>query len=299
MDGKGLEIFLAIAMGQTLSRAAEILNLSQSAVSRRLKQLENELGIVLVDRQQGIKSIQLTEEGEKLLPLAIRWRELQREMQRMQTRNPSYFLTLGSVDSVIVHILPPLFLALRERQVRVNARTLQPSELYRQIESRELDVAVVPVEEHFQHVQADFFMEDRMLVVQAAASAPPPGTVISPDDLDPGKELYVSWGAEYELWHSHIWGTGAPALQTDNVSLVGSLLLCRDMWSIVPASTAPLLREKGLVCHEMAPNPPNRIHYLISHRFPKTSAVAPLSVLRETAAELGFGASRRPAGENA
>lgn len=292
MDAKGLEIFLAIAMGQTLSRAAEILNLSQSAVSRRLKQLEVNLGIVLVDRQQGIKSIRLTEEGEKLLPLAIRWRELQREMQRMQTRPPSYSLTLGSVDSVIVHILPPLILALQEQKVRVQVRTLQPVELYRQIEARELDVAVVPVEESFQQVQAEPFMEDKMLVVRAAAFAPSATEPIAASELNPSKELYISWGAEYELWHSHLWGAGAHTLQTDNVSLAATLLQQKDLWAIVPASTAPLLREKGLVFHEMTPPPPNRIHYLITHRFPKTSAVPPLNLLRETAARLGFGMAR-------
>ena len=47
MNERGMEAFTAIVMGQTLGRAAELLNLTQSAVSHRLKDLEAELGAIL------------------------------------------------------------------------------------------------------------------------------------------------------------------------------------------------------------------------------------------------------------
>ena len=56
MNERGLEVFTAIVMGQTLRRAAELLNLTQSAVSRRLKELEEDLGSILVDRRKGLKA---------------------------------------------------------------------------------------------------------------------------------------------------------------------------------------------------------------------------------------------------
>ena len=55
------------AAGRTLSftRAAEDLNLTQSAVSRQIKQLEDRIGIALFERHH--RALALTEEGERLL----------------------------------------------------------------------------------------------------------------------------------------------------------------------------------------------------------------------------------------
>lgn len=287
MDRKGLEVFLAIAMGQTLSRAAEVLNLSQSAVSRRLKQLESGLGLVLVDRQQGIKQARLTEEGERLLPIAIRWQELQREVRLVQSRTPALSLTLGSVDSVNIYVLPPLLLALQARQIRVRLHTLQPAELYRRIESRELDAAIVPIEPDARQAQAEVFMRDTMRLVRPEADAGS-RTVVQASELDPTKETYLRWSAEYELWHNHVWGADIASLQLDSVALVCELLLSRGGWAVIPASAMPLLRGKGLAFQELLPTPPERIHFLITHRFPRASLSQPLAVLREVASELGF-----------
>ena len=287
MDRKGLEVFLAIAMGQTLSRAAEVLNLSQSAVSRRLKQLEGDLGLVLVDRQQGIKQARLTDDGERLLPIAIRWQELQREVRLVQTRTPALSLNLGSVDSVNAYVLPPLLLALQTRQIRVRLHTLQPAELYRRIDSRELDAAIVPIEPVARQAQAEIFMRDTMRLVRPKADAGS-SPVVSASDLNPAREIYLRWSAEYEMWHNHVWGADVAPLQLDNVALASELLLIRGGWAVIPASTMPLLRDKGLAFQELLPTPPERIHFLITHRFPRASLTQPLAALREAAAELGF-----------
>lgn len=64
MDLKQLSYFLTIVEHQNLSKAAETLHLAQPALSRQLKQLESELGMVLIDRTT--RSFQITEAGKHL-----------------------------------------------------------------------------------------------------------------------------------------------------------------------------------------------------------------------------------------
>ena len=68
MDLRKLECFLAVAFEGNLTRAAETLYLSQSALSGQIKQLEESLEFPLFERQA--RGMALTTEGEGLLPYA-------------------------------------------------------------------------------------------------------------------------------------------------------------------------------------------------------------------------------------
>jgi len=65
-DVRRLRYFVVVAEGLNMSRAAEVLNISQSALSRQIQGLEGEIGITLFDRLG--KRLVLTAEGEHLLP---------------------------------------------------------------------------------------------------------------------------------------------------------------------------------------------------------------------------------------
>jgi LysR family transcriptional activator of nhaA len=63
-----LRYFHAIVREGTLTRAAKVLNVSQSALSIQLKKLEENLGCALFERQH--KTLSLTEEGKMVLDYA-------------------------------------------------------------------------------------------------------------------------------------------------------------------------------------------------------------------------------------
>lgn len=63
-----LEVFLAIAHQQNVSKAATLLNLSQSAASSALKELEQQFDVQLFDRIG--KRLQLNEQGRLIRPKA-------------------------------------------------------------------------------------------------------------------------------------------------------------------------------------------------------------------------------------
>lgn len=68
MDTQSLLAFLAVVEHRSFSLAAEALHLSQSAISKRVQQLEQQLACQLFDRHN--RTISLTESGRVLLPKA-------------------------------------------------------------------------------------------------------------------------------------------------------------------------------------------------------------------------------------
>ncbi|MCY7728052.1 LysR family transcriptional regulator, partial [Bacillus safensis] len=66
MDIKSLEVFKAVAIEQSITKAAQKLNYVQSNVTARIQRLEQELGVPLLYRYH--KKISLTPAGRELLP---------------------------------------------------------------------------------------------------------------------------------------------------------------------------------------------------------------------------------------
>lgn len=105
-----LEVFAALAKMGSFSRTAAALGITQSAVSHALKQLETELGILLVQRAGAAPT--LTEAGAKMLKRAndiLQQKEaLQQEAdyERGIARGTLRIASFGATSSL--HILPPL-----------------------------------------------------------------------------------------------------------------------------------------------------------------------------------------------
>ena len=85
-----LEVFLAVAHSSNLTRAAGQLNMSQSAASSSLKDLENQFDVLLFDRVG--KRLQLSEQGRLLRPKAEALmavaEDLEQSMLRHATAGP-------------------------------------------------------------------------------------------------------------------------------------------------------------------------------------------------------------------
>lgn len=108
MDIRRLQCFLAVAFERNLTRAAESLYISQSALSGQIKQLEEELEYPLFVRQP--RGMALTREGETLLPYA---RSVIQSMKDFETR--AHDLRSESVTRLTVGLnTDPSFLRMAE-----------------------------------------------------------------------------------------------------------------------------------------------------------------------------------------
>lgn len=105
LDLTALRSFVAAADSGGVTRAAGLLNLTQSAVSMQLKRLEEMLDVRLFDRSN--RKIQLTGEGEQLLSYARRMLELNDEVvARMTAPEHEGEIVLGVPHDIVYPVIP-------------------------------------------------------------------------------------------------------------------------------------------------------------------------------------------------
>ena len=110
MTSLEIEAFLTTHRTGSVTKAAELLYISQSSLSTRLRTLERELGCPLFTRSRGSRAMTLTPEGERFLPLARQHRDLEEKMRALVRTEPAgRVLRVSSLNSIGSYLLPPAF----------------------------------------------------------------------------------------------------------------------------------------------------------------------------------------------
>jgi len=106
MNLRFVEAFHWAASLKSITRAAEKLHITQSAMSSRIAALEEELGVVLLDRRE--KIFRLTVAGQRFQLLAVKLLELQWQVKQELSANNNgpMALRIGAIESVVHSWLP-------------------------------------------------------------------------------------------------------------------------------------------------------------------------------------------------
>lgn len=277
-------------MSRTFGKAADLINITPSTVSRELKELEKEMGMILVDRQKGVKSVKLTPAGEAFLPLVLKWQEAKREISNLCNEQSAFFLSVAGCEVANNNLLPELYNNLLAHSPPVHLKIItDPTDLlYEKVESREIDVAFVVHQEPSKFVTITPIHTDEMLVVRLDSEELGSEGTLTPEDLDPRDELYIEWSMDFRLWHNRTW--------TPNVSipvellttyLAPNLMIRTGQWSIIPRCVGPHFagRGKHLNFYRMNEPIPSLTFYKLTHRSPKLSAMQGLAILDKILAQ--------------
>ena len=107
LDLTALRSFVAVADTGGVTRATNVLNLTQSAVSMQLKRLEDSLGLSLIDRSG--RTVGLTAPGEQLVAYARRMLALNDEAcARLTAQEYAGEIRLGVPHDIIYPRIPPV-----------------------------------------------------------------------------------------------------------------------------------------------------------------------------------------------
>jgi LysR family transcriptional regulator, benzoate and cis,cis-muconate-responsive activator of ben and cat genes len=146
MELRHLRYFVAAAEAENVSRAAVRLHVSQPALSRQIRDLEEELGFFLFER--GAKSVRLTEAGKAFLREARA--VLQRADEAVNTARAidaggRTELHVGYAPSPTVRIMPPTLRAFQAQfpMVRVRLHDLSTEEMLAGVREGKLQVALL------------------------------------------------------------------------------------------------------------------------------------------------------------
>jgi LysR family transcriptional regulator, benzoate and cis,cis-muconate-responsive activator of ben and cat genes len=144
MELRHLRYFVAVAETENVSRAALKLHVSQPALSRQIRDLEDELGFPLLERTA--KSVRLTEAGCAFLAEAravlLRADEAVRTARAIATRGRGE-LHLGYAPSPTARILPPTLRAFQGMppNMRVKLHDLSTEQMLAGLREGKLQIA--------------------------------------------------------------------------------------------------------------------------------------------------------------
>ncbi len=269
MNYSNIKTFLAIAETRSLSKAAELLFLSQSTVSYRLKTLEQEIGAELIQREQGKGFINLTAKGEEFIDIAKRWMSLYKDTEVWKTQKTLYELNIGGVDSLNTYVFYELYkkVLTSDSHMIINVGSHWTVTMYKMVENHEIDIGFVLWKLPYKNIACKTLFSERMVVISSSCSGFK--DMVHPADLDPDKEIFMYHGPNFQLWHDALWKNRSAKFSTvDTASLLNSFIDIPDFWSIVPISVAKKLYKSNITISEITDPPPERVCYQITNRNP-------------------------------
>ena len=142
------QLLYALAVEKTLhfKKAAESCNISQSALSAALSELEKQLGLQLFERDN--KKVLVTPIGKEILDRArniiLQVNELQNIANNQQSPL-SFPISIGVIPTIAPYLLPKLFSALNKQypQAQLNIVEEQSHTLVDMVKRGEIDTAIL------------------------------------------------------------------------------------------------------------------------------------------------------------
>jgi DNA-binding transcriptional LysR family regulator len=160
-----IEVFLAVARSQSVSRAAESLAMSQSAVSGALGDLEHQFDVLLFERNG--KRLALSELGRALRAQAEALAEQARELEaKLQSRSALGLLRVGATLSIGNYLCVPLMARfMREHPgASVTLHVANTAEISRQVQNFEIDIGLVEGELSEPNLEVTRWRQDELAV---------------------------------------------------------------------------------------------------------------------------------------
>jgi len=162
-----LRIFESVARHNSMSRAAEELHLTQPAVSMQMKQLEEQIGVPLLE-QKG-RRLYLTEAGQELRGHAQRFTAQTVELQSAmdQFRGVERGLLRIAVVSTANYFLPPLIAAYTERYpgVRISLQVANRETVLAALADHRTDIAITGEPPDGVDLEAQQFMDNPLVII--------------------------------------------------------------------------------------------------------------------------------------
>ena len=147
MDIRQLQYLVALAREKHFTRAATACNVTQPTLSGRIRQLELELGVPIVERGQRYQG--LTGEGERILKWAQlilnNWQGMSQELVQLSSQGTGLTgrLVLGGIPSALP-MIPYLTKEVRGQHPNIDFAVMSMSseEILRSLEDYSIDVGI-------------------------------------------------------------------------------------------------------------------------------------------------------------
>jgi len=287
-----LRLFLQVAKYRSFSETARINNISQPALSRTIRLLEEELNTRLFDRDS--RNVALTSTGEALLPIVERltadfddaFSELAQTFAGMRGR-----VIVGALPSVAAGLLPAAIATFQQRhpQVEISLRDQLSGALYQQMQDRQIDLAVTTPPLSDAVVFRPLFDDDCVLVCPAGSDldvATPIGWSVFADRPFIAMAPRSSVREITDIALARAGVTTRPLYECTQLSTVGGLIAAGLGITALPRSTLGLLQGGTITARPLIDPAVARtigIGYLANRTLPPAAALFLAHLLSEAA----------------
>ncbi|MGN6419984.1 MAG: LysR substrate-binding domain-containing protein [Pseudobacter sp.] len=182
------EVFFEVATQLSFSKAAEVLYISQPAITRHIQTLEKNYSTSLFERKGN--AISLTSEGKLLLSYVMKARELQRQltfdMSRQDDLNQAKgSLTLGTSTTITLYVIPPVFSAFHQQHPNIELTLVNRNSenILKALLDHEIDLGITEGKKQLNSVKYQFFISDEVVPVCSARSSLVKRKTIQPEEL--------------------------------------------------------------------------------------------------------------------
>ena len=169
MNIRDLEYLVALAEYKHFRRAADSCHVSQPTLSGQIRKLEDELGIILLERTS--RKVLFTQSGLLLVDQAktiLREVKLLKEMASNQGKEMTGPLHVGVIPTIGPYLMPHIVPALQQAfpELELFLYEAQTHQLLEQLETGRLDCAIVAsVRETEPFIEVPLFNEKMLLAV--------------------------------------------------------------------------------------------------------------------------------------
>lgn len=171
----GHEVFFEVATQLSFSKAGETLFISQPAVSKHIKLLEEHYRASLFERKGN--AISLTEEGKLLLEHIKRVREIERQLDFDMTsfankKTARGSLNIGASTTVALYVMPKILSAFHQKYPEINLRLVNRNSenILKALLDHEIDFGIIEGKNKITTVKYQYFLSDEVIPVCSARS---------------------------------------------------------------------------------------------------------------------------------
>lgn len=247
-----LRLFMQVAQTHSFSETARLANLSQPALSRTIKLLEEELGVRLFDRNS--RNVALTPAGTALLPTVERlaadfdlaFQELRQTFAGQRGR-----VIVGALPSAAAHILPGIIADFQATHphVEIVLRDNLSGALYQQMLDRMIDFALTTPPARGDEFQFHPVMDDECVLVCRHADAetlarPAPWSIFAEHPfvaMEPRSSVRLLTNSAFAKTDLVV----RPLYECSQLATVGGLISAGLGITLLPRSALPMLGTSG------------------------------------------------------
>ncbi len=181
-----LKVFFTVAKRLSFTKASEELYITQPAVTKHIKEIENYFKVKLFDRN-GTK-IKLTSAGETLLQYSDQlfsvYQNLEFDMNAF-THTKSGILRIGASTTAAQYLLPPMLASFHHKfqEVKIHLITGNTEQIEVALQNKSIDLGIIEGKSRNTIFKYTPFVKDELVLVGKAGHSLSKKITVKPEDL--------------------------------------------------------------------------------------------------------------------